>query len=203
LPTAGVCETAMCSGTTCVRTASCPGFPCCGGVCTTCDDGNPCTDDSCDRLQGCVSRPNTDPCDDGNLCTTGDTCSGGVCVGTPVLCDEGNPCTVDACDPATGACTHPPVPDALVCLANDLAAQLAAADPAALGGKARKHRLTTRLRKVQAKLADAVQRPPRARRDYTRAFRGLLKLQRALQRGIVRQNFDVPLANQLIGSTAS
>lgn len=45
-----------------------------------CDDGNPCTDDSCtDNL--CVYTHNTDPCDDGDVCTMEDTCDQGVCSG--------------------------------------------------------------------------------------------------------------------------
>src|SRR5207244_3656749 len=67
-----------------------------------CDDGNPCTDDSCNPLTGCVHTPNTAPCDDLDACTTGDTCAGGRCVGTPRSCDDGNLCTADACRPETG-----------------------------------------------------------------------------------------------------
>jgi hypothetical protein len=44
-----------------------------------CDDGNPCTDDSCGPT-GCVHTNNTASCDDGNPCTVGDTCSGGSCL---------------------------------------------------------------------------------------------------------------------------
>src|SRR6185436_9185826 len=35
-------------------------------------------------------------------CTSGDSCAGGTCRGSPISCDDGNPCTTDACDPATG-----------------------------------------------------------------------------------------------------
>jgi hypothetical protein len=63
--------------------------PDCG--CTSaaqCNDGNPCTTDSCDGLGVCVNTNNTDPCDDGDVCTEGDTCSGGSCVpGGPLSCD--------------------------------------------------------------------------------------------------------------------
>jgi hypothetical protein len=90
-----------------------------------------------------------------------------------------------------------------VCLSSGLAAELTATDPADLGGQARKDRLTRRMTKIQAKLADAAQRPARARRDYSRAYNGLQKFQHALQRGIIRQNFDVQVANQLISSSAA
>ncbi|MFQ5479374.1 MAG: hypothetical protein ACE5E4_12240, partial [Candidatus Binatia bacterium] len=80
---------------------------CSGGVCSgnsvSCDDGNPCTDDSCDPAAGCVSTNNTASCDDGNRCTTADSCVAGVCTGgPPPNCDDGNQCTDDSCSPASG-----------------------------------------------------------------------------------------------------
>jgi len=39
----------------------------------SCDDGNPCTTDSCNLGVGCVHTNNTAPCDDGSACTTSDT----------------------------------------------------------------------------------------------------------------------------------
>ena len=87
----------------------------CTPPCTlNCDDGNPCTDDSCDPAGGCAHTPNANPCDDGNACTTGDVCAAGACAGAPVLCDDGNPCTNDACDPVSGQCVFT-VDDAGVC----------------------------------------------------------------------------------------
>ena len=56
-----------------------------------CDDGNPCTDDTCDPSSGCHHTPNTAPCDDGNPCTASETCDGhGACVG--LACDVGATC---------------------------------------------------------------------------------------------------------------
>src|SRR5215813_1183424 len=49
--------------------------------CTSCDDGNPCTDDICDPQLGCLHASNSAPCSDGNACTTNDVCNGGTCVG--------------------------------------------------------------------------------------------------------------------------
>jgi uncharacterized repeat protein (TIGR01451 family) len=83
-------------------------------VCTTnadCDDGNPCTTDTCNPTTGlCQSTqaPNGTPCDDSNLCTVGNTCQAGTC-GTPVVCNDSNPCTTDVCNPATGACSSTPL----------------------------------------------------------------------------------------------
>ena len=78
-----------------------------GGTATSCNDNNPCTEDSCNPATGCQHANNTASCSDGNACTTGDTCSGGSCVaGTPTVCNDNNVCTDDACNPATGACVY-------------------------------------------------------------------------------------------------
>lgn len=77
-----------------------------GTTCTdnaSCNDGNPCTDDVCDD-GSCTHTNNTSSCNDGLACTTGDTCSGGACAGTPVSCPGGS-----TCNPANGRCEFPPV----------------------------------------------------------------------------------------------
>ena len=93
---------------TCISGVCFPGQP------LACDDFNPCTDDTCAALQGCVYTP-----DDGNVCADGDgcdgveSCSGGQCTpGVPMDCDDGDKCTADTCAPETG-CSH--VPAAGVC----------------------------------------------------------------------------------------
>src|SRR5262245_53868501 len=53
-------------------------------------------------------RPASDcpaACDDGNPCTT-DTCDteSGTCVYTAVVCNDHDGCTTDVCDPAAGGC---------------------------------------------------------------------------------------------------
>jgi hypothetical protein len=75
---------------------------CTGGPPPICDDGNVCTDNSCDPATGCVFTNNTDPCNDGSACTDNDSCAGGNCDGTTIVCDDGNVCTDNSCDPATG-----------------------------------------------------------------------------------------------------
>lgn len=46
----------------------------------TCEDGNVCTQDSCNpATAACVFTNSASPCDDGNSCTVGDQCGGGVC----------------------------------------------------------------------------------------------------------------------------
>jgi hypothetical protein len=83
---------------------------CIAGTPPTCDDGNPCTDDSCDTELGCLQIPNSDPCDDGSLCTTNDQCSGGQCTGEST-CSDGDACNgEESCDEATGACGPSPGP---------------------------------------------------------------------------------------------
>jgi MYXO-CTERM domain-containing protein len=128
--------------TTCSRDSQCligtcdSGGSCIPGNQKGCDDGNPCTDDSCDpQTGGCIGTPNdNNACSDNDVCTVGDHCSNGVCKsGTQhPTCDDGDPCTddscdyvigcnhttrcwdnnictTDACDPNTGACSNPPI----------------------------------------------------------------------------------------------
>jgi hypothetical protein len=75
-----------------------------------CDDGNPCTTDSCDPDDGgadgngCVHAANNGPCTDGLFCNGADTCSGGACdvhAGDP--CISGSECA-DACDEDADSC---------------------------------------------------------------------------------------------------
>ena len=63
-------------------------------TCTTdadCDDGNPCTDDSCSASSGCVYTNNANLCDDGNPNTSGDSCQAGVCTGGPSCASTHDP----------------------------------------------------------------------------------------------------------------
>lgn len=112
------------------------GDRCAGGICAgtplSCDDGNPCTDDSCNAALGsCVHHDNIRPCDDGQLCTRDDTCRNGRCTGTPYLppvCDDSNACTDNACDPQAnggrGGCVitnnTAPCDDGQFCTRDDL-----------------------------------------------------------------------------------
>jgi hypothetical protein len=94
---------------------------CQGGVCVgtplSCDDGNPCTVDSCTPGVGCANTP-------GNA---GATCRGSAgvcdlaetCTGTSAVCpadvlrpsgtscaDDGNACTADQCNGSSASCQH-------------------------------------------------------------------------------------------------
>jgi 2-hydroxychromene-2-carboxylate isomerase len=79
----------------------------------SCDDGDPCTADSCDPQTGaCVHTPLS--CDDGDACTVNDRCvpnpfGGTECRGDPKDCQDGDPCTEDTCVPGSGECAHAPV----------------------------------------------------------------------------------------------
>ncbi len=95
-------DSTVCNGNEiCDAMGNCqPGTP------IVCNDGDPCTDDSCNPSAGCVFTDNQAPCDDGNPCTTGDQCSNGSCqssgtIDCSVLNDQ---CTVGICNPSTGAC---------------------------------------------------------------------------------------------------
>jgi len=109
------------------------GDTCVEGVCTAgvppiCKDDNPCTDDSCDSLEGCMFAPNTQPCEDGDVCTTGDTCVDGVCTGAePLVCDDGNVCNgAESCDSNAGCQPGGP----LVCDDGDVCTGIESCDPA-------------------------------------------------------------------------
>jgi len=80
---------------------------CIDGTPPDCDDGDVCTTDVCDPIDGCVNTPGALDCDDNDVCTT-DVCDPiDGCVNTPgaLDCDDGDECTIDSCDPIEG-CVH-------------------------------------------------------------------------------------------------
>ena len=85
---AGVCGSvslndglACTDGNVCTVADTCTGGACLGTP-KNCVDGNPCTTDLCTPpAVGCENINNGILCDDGNPATTGDSCSGGVCMG--------------------------------------------------------------------------------------------------------------------------
>jgi len=88
----------------------------CAGTDTSdveCDDGNPCTDDSCSPSEGCSHTINQQNLCQGvhcsqsvlygeSACLSDGTCSDPVVIEN---CDDGNACTYDLCSPETG-CTY-------------------------------------------------------------------------------------------------
>ena len=114
--TADQCDLAGCHHAPVADGAPCPDQSACttaelctAGKCASkalaCDDGNPCTNDSCDPALGCLHAPSNALCDDGYACTVSDKCVGGACTGTPLnaLCDDAVACTQDTCQPKAAA----------------------------------------------------------------------------------------------------
>ncbi len=95
-------------GSACTTTSTCDTGECGGEADVDCDDANPCTNDLCTPVEGCMHLGNALPCDDGNPCTSDDACAKGGCTGTPAACDDDIACTFDSCDPGTGACANTP-----------------------------------------------------------------------------------------------
>ncbi|MFT7621812.1 MAG: hypothetical protein ACI9WU_000977, partial [Myxococcota bacterium] len=98
-PVAALDGTSCDDATICTQADSCAEGVC-GGSTLSCDDGNPCTSDSCDPISGCVQNPNSAPCDDDNECTDPDACLDGSCQGLAVCgCVSASDCpAINACD---------------------------------------------------------------------------------------------------------
>ncbi len=84
-------------GNKCLTQTSCDASGLCKGTAVVCNDGNPCTDDSCDAQKGCIykARADGEKCDDGSACTPTESCKAGVCF-SPVNncgCSADSECT--------------------------------------------------------------------------------------------------------------
>ena len=116
-------------GNSCTAADICIAGICIGTKFVSCDDDNPCTDDSCSPLVGCSHDNNESSCEDGDLCSTGDLCQAGACLaGTPLTCNDENVCTDDSCEPDAGCVYLPndvPCSDDNACTANDTCAAAA------------------------------------------------------------------------------
>lgn len=106
--TASDMDGALCSdGLACTLRERCLGGTCTPSGETTCDDGNPCTNESCAPDGSCLRDYNSSPCDDGNACTVGDHCIRGECSAVRTVdCRDNDLCSADVCDPADGTCHH-------------------------------------------------------------------------------------------------
>lgn len=100
----------------CTENTTCEGGHCVGGAQIGCDDGNVCTADWCDPVEGCGHTPvaDGDPCDDQASCTSDDVCVDGACIGSPEVCDDGDPCTVEVCEEGRG-CVSSSIADGGAC----------------------------------------------------------------------------------------
>ncbi|MFH1531566.1 MAG: hypothetical protein ABIK09_12630 [Pseudomonadota bacterium] len=116
-------------GNLCTTGDHCAAGGCQGGGLLSCDDLNPCTDDYCDIVAGCLNVPNTAPCNDGNACTANEVCANEACGGgVPIVCLDENPCTDDACAPSIGCvftANTVPCTDGDACTDGDLCADSA------------------------------------------------------------------------------
>jgi len=114
----GVCEAGWevpdcddgnpCSVDTCVAATGCVNTV---DAAVACNDENECTLETCDTQTGCGHEPMEGPCEDGDLCTLDDFCQAGVCetgAGVPD-CTNDNECTDDFCSPLAG-CIHANLP---------------------------------------------------------------------------------------------
>jgi hypothetical protein len=110
-------DTPCADGTVCNGTETCQAGSCTAGTPLDCDDGAPCTTDSCAPALGCQNLPAPDgtTCTDATVCNGDETCQGGACTaGTPLDCDDGDPCTIDTCDASAG-CQHPQASNGTSC----------------------------------------------------------------------------------------
>jgi hypothetical protein len=106
-------------GDACTENDICSDKSCTAGKLKVCDDGEVCTEDSCDKADGsCKVKNLSKTCDDDNACTEGDKCGdkGGKWTCLPGIgpdCNDNNPCTKDSCDKTNG-CTNTPDDSATV-----------------------------------------------------------------------------------------
>jgi hypothetical protein len=122
----GKCLSTSLSGGKCNDGNACTlGDLCQKGACVSasdkppCDDGNPCTVETCNPKTGqCVAKagPSAVACNDNNPCTSGDSCANGKCkAGTAPGCVPNSPCLAGACDKTTGKCASKPANEGGVC----------------------------------------------------------------------------------------
>src|SRR6478736_3880494 len=120
-PATGVAHTPVAQGTSCSDSNDCNGVEACSstGQCTagavpTIDDGNPCTADACDPVQGVTHAPVAAglSCADSTVCNGDERCDAlGSCItGAALVVDDGDVCTTDSCDPVAGV-SHVAIPN--------------------------------------------------------------------------------------------
>ena len=103
-------QDALCSnGLFCDGIERCTATGCAAGTPPTCNDGVPCTDDSCDEAnKACLFVPNHAKCSNNDVCDGLETCTATGCQGGISLnCNDGVLCTDDTCDPLAGCVNTP------------------------------------------------------------------------------------------------
>lgn len=81
-------------GDACTVGDLCKSGKCVGSAPKPCGDNNPCTNDTCDPVFGCLNEFSQYPCEDGDACTINDICKAGVCLPGP-----SNGCNSSTCFP--------------------------------------------------------------------------------------------------------
>lgn len=119
----------------CHQNSTCQAGNCSAGEPVDCDDGNPCTIDSCDAQTGCKHvADNTAKCSDGDACTNSDRCKMGVCVGIDVVCAPLDEChEAGTCNPQ-GVCDDPRAADDKPCKGGRCQTGKCVPDPIGAGG---------------------------------------------------------------------
>jgi len=102
-PNAEECD----DGSVCTIGEHCSGGSCVPYEVESCFDDDPCTDDSCDVVGGCLWEPTIAFCDDNDPCTEGDQCFNRDCAGVAIDCLDAFDCTDDYCE--EGLCVHDPI----------------------------------------------------------------------------------------------
>jgi peptidoglycan/xylan/chitin deacetylase (PgdA/CDA1 family) len=119
------CKTTCVTGNDCSASGYCKPNACV----SSCDDGDPCTDDQADANRTCSSTVRADGSDCGAQaqcwsgfcratcgtvadCNAGLLCAAGLCTAN---CDDNNPCTIDSVDPTGLTCFHAPGNAGAVC----------------------------------------------------------------------------------------
>ena len=96
-------------GDACTHTDLCGESKGCAGVTVSCDDGDPCSTDQCNKLKGCQHTvlPSGTDCEDGVPCTEQGKCQGGKCVpGEAKVCTASKVCWTATCSPVTDECVE-------------------------------------------------------------------------------------------------
>ena len=108
-------------GDACALEDRCNAGKCVGSKPRSCDDGNDCTDDSCNPKFGCAHKVFSGvPCPDKDPCTANEQCIKGTCTSAPKLCDDGDSCTKDSCAAGKGCVA---IPDIAKCDDNNICTQ--------------------------------------------------------------------------------
>ena len=100
-------------GDVCVKKAGCVGGECKPQEFISCGDGNECTDDVCDPVDGCKNPFNSAPCDDQDPCTQFDHCLDGECSGAAIdgCCLSDDDCDDGECEAGLCKSTEMPEPE--------------------------------------------------------------------------------------------